>query len=900
MAAINLAKVQKPSRYIGGEYGSFSKDPAAVDVHMALCFPDLYEIGMSSTGFQVLYTLANRRDDTFCERVFTPWTDLADQLFATGTPLTSLESKTPLRAFDVVLFSIQYELAITNLVYTLDLARIPRRAEARGEGDPIIVAGGHCASNPEPWAPFCDALVIGDGEDILQEILDLFAAMKGKSRREKLDALAKLKGVYRPADWTPKYEDGRFVGFDVAPGTEPAERRIVKDLDTVPTLSAPILPNTRLVHDRLAVEVMRGCTRGCRFCQPGMLTRPMRERSVDTLMKTVVDGLEQTGYDELTLLSLSSGDYSELSPLLGRLDEHLRDTPLSVSLPSLRAESITGEMMTRIAKVRKGGFTIAPEAGSERLRHVLNKPITDEQIFEACRKAVARGWSQVKLYFMVGLPSETDEDLQAIVDLCFAVLKIMDTGRRRGNVNVNVGTFVPKPFTPFQWERQITPDEAKRRLHFLVNKTRHSRVTVKGHDPKMSAIEGILGRSDRRMADAVELVVDRTGGFDGWTEHFSLDEWYRALRDTGLEPETILAGFEEDDALPWDGVDALIDKEFLLDERRVAYSRVLTEDCREGACTACGTCDDEIVNRLAKDFAPATTTPVTFVARNGLAKEPAKEPAPETIEDAAAPAEKPKPAKRGSHRPPERNQPGRDHCYRYRVRFAKVGDMRFLGHLELMPILHRALRRAGLRIAYSQGFHQQPRVAFGPPPAAGIQSEAEYFDIYLIDELSEDEFLKRLRDAAPERLPFLEVTRVAHTAPALFNAITGFSYRADLSPLFGADLLDAARVAAAVDAFNAADSLPVHIVRKGKERTIEGKDILAEVSFDGANLLSLELRQTDTGSLKPVQALAALLELDEEAVLSVDLTKTATHFVDGDFSPAADASDEAVTSPSAP
>lgn len=846
---LRLDRVERPSRYVGGEVGMVRRNPADVRVHMALAFPDLYEIGMSSTGFHILQEIANKNAWALCERVFAPAKDMLAEMRRAGVDLYGLETKTPVRRMDVMLVSIQYELACTNVVLMLDAAGIPRRAEARKNGDPLVIAGGHCASNPEPWAPFFDALVIGDGEEVVVEILEALDRTRGADRAERLEAIGRIEGIYLPHHWRPRYAGGKFAGFDRDARAVPAKRRIVMNLDDVPHTTCPTLPNTRLVHDRLAVEIMRGCTRGCRFCQPGMLTRPMRERSVKALTEIIEEGLAKTGHDEVTLLSLSSGDYTQILPLLTELTERHADRHISISLPSLRAEAVNAEVFEKIGRVRKSGFTIAPEAGTERLRAVLNKPISDQQILDACRAVNSQGWYLAKLYFMVGLPTETPDDLDAILDLCFRVLAVMrgHGHAHRAQVNVNVGTFVPKPFTPFAWERQLHYREAWERLDYLKARTRRTRVELKGHDARMSFIEGIIGRGDRRVADAIERVVDTGGGFDGWTEHFSVERWEEAFAFAGVDVNALLAGYAEDDPLPWDGVDAQLEKKFLLKERRLAYEAATTDDCRWAKCTACGSCDfDDVKNQLAEDYFP-----VVFTPRHG-----------ETPPD--VPAAVP---------------PTGSIISRYRVRYGIRGEMRFLGHLELMPIVHRVLRRAGIDVAYTQGFSPQPRVAFGPPISAGIESEDEYLDLFVHGATAPEEISRRLRENAPEGLPIFDVRQLGLRDGALFQQIAASEYHVDLHGLIDDGALQADTLTGAVERFTSAESWPVEIPRKKGVRRLDAKQAIDRVSLIEDRRLALRiLHRPDEGGIRPASALALILAIDEAAGRRARWTKTRTYF----------------------
>ncbi len=831
------AAIERASRYIGGEYGSADKDPKAVSVHLALAFPDLYEIGMSSTGFQILYQMANLRDDAFAERVFAPWDDYRELLIAKELSLCSLETKTPLAKFDLLLFSVQYELAATNVVMMLDLAQIPRRAAERSEDMPLILAGGYQALNPEPWAPFFDALIPGDGEDVMGEILDALGGLRGAPRSEKLEAISHIRGIYRPDKWEPIYNGQRFSGFKVQEGTQPAERRIVADLDLLPELVRPVMPNTRPVFDRLAVEIMRGCVRGCRFCQPGFINRPLRERSVSSIVNIIDKNIARSGYDDVTLLSLSSADYSRLNNLLSEIRRIESGQRIAIAMPSLRVDAVSDEMIKEIATVRKTGFTIAPEAGTERLRRVCNKPITDEQIAEACRTVMRHGWNLAKLYFMIGLPTETDEDRERIIEIGKMALRILDQGRRKGQVNINIGTFIPKPHTPFAWDKQLSMEEARWIGNEIKAGARRTRIKIKAHDPGMSFVEGIITRGDRSVAAAIEKSVDMGGRFDGWTEHFDVERWKRAFEEAGVDTERILGGYGFDEPLPWDGIDALIDREFLMSERQKATEGILTEDCREGACSFCGTCDHEkILNILARDTPGVAEAPLAPLAT------------PSSI------------------------------LFRYRVRYAKQGDLRFLGHLELASIIHRALRRARFPLAYTQGFHPQPRVSFGPPLAVGVQSDNEYFDVYLTRYQEPGDLIERLRGETLADLPVAELIQVGLKDKPLFTAIKGMEFEADLKELIESGDIDVEMIKTKIGQFDQSPSHMISVVKKTRKKNIEAKDIVSLLEHSGGECVSITLRFTLTGSLKPSIALGSILDIDKRLWPAIAWKKKRTHF----------------------
>lgn len=591
-----LPGVSKPTRYIGTELNSVHKDKNLVKVHIALAFPDIYEIGMSHLGIKILYHLLNDQNDIFAERVYAPWIDMEEKLREHKIPLFSLESRTPLNQFDFVGFTLQYEMSYSNILNMLDMANIPLFSKDRNDEHPLIIAGGPCAFNPEPLAEFIDFFVIGEAEEAILEIMDLYKTFKqrGGKRRNFLQEVSKVLGVYVPSLYKVTYNDNGIIDKITPRGQAPerVQKRIIKDLDKIYYPTKFVVPYMDIVHDRAMLEIFRGCSRGCRFCQAGMIYRPVREKSVTRLTELAKDVVKNTGYGEVSLASLSTSDYSEIKKLTEILTDEFRTCQVGLSLPSLRIDAFSLELAQKVQEIKKSGLTFAPEAGTQRLRDVINKGVTEEDLLKTVSDAFSSGWNTVKLYFMLGLPTETNEDIEGIAKLAYDVVDVYKKvqGTTRGlKVTVSTSTFVPKPFTPFQWESQIPLDEIERRQKLLKSLLKHKNISYNWHDGRLSLLEAVFSRGDRRLAEVLKIAHQKGCEFDGWNDLFSFEKWMEAFQEAGLSPDFYAyRERSEEESFPWEIIDPGIDREFLLREREKAKRKETSPDCRNNRCYACG------------------------------------------------------------------------------------------------------------------------------------------------------------------------------------------------------------------------------------------------------------------------------------------------------------------------
>ncbi|MDU5080616.1 TIGR03960 family B12-binding radical SAM protein [Tissierella carlieri] len=593
-----LNKVEKPARYIGMEQNSVIKDLNKVKVKFAFSFPDVYDVGMSHLGLHILYNLINEEDEFVCERVFAPWIDMENEMRKENLPLFTLENKEEVRNFDFLGFTLQYEMSYTNILNILDLSNIPLLSKDRSDEDPFVIAGGPCAYNPEPIAEFIDFFVIGEGEEVTLEILKLYREEKEKewNREQFLKEVAKLEGIYVPKFYDIIYNDDgtikeRVALDEVVPKV--IKKRMIKDLDSMFVPEKMIVPFIETVHDRVVMEIFRGCTRGCRFCQAGMIYRPIREKSVDKIVELADKLVESTGYENVSLSSLSSCDYSELYLLISKLMDRFEEKKVGVSLPSLRLDSFSIDILKEIEKVRKSGLTFAPEAGSQRLRDVINKGITEEDLINTVSYVFKEGWSTIKLYFMIGLPTETDEDVMGIKELAYKVKDIffdLPKEERKGNLKVTASAscFVPKPFTPFQWMGQDSIDEFYRKIYLVKNSIKDSKVVFNYHDPKLSFLEAVIARGDRKISKLILKAWEKGCKFDGWSEHFKYDTWIEAMSEEDIDSDFYaLRNRSLEEILPWDFINPGVSKDYLIREYNKSLEEQITGDCRL-QCRGCG------------------------------------------------------------------------------------------------------------------------------------------------------------------------------------------------------------------------------------------------------------------------------------------------------------------------
>ncbi|MBI5537123.1 MAG: TIGR03960 family B12-binding radical SAM protein [Deltaproteobacteria bacterium] len=766
-----LHTVEKPARYVGGEFGQIRKSWDQVRAHVCLAFPDIYDIGMSHLGTRILYKVLNAESDILCERAFAPWHDMEKELRARSLPIVSLESARPLREFDVVGISLQHELVFSNALTLLDLGGIPLRASERAESDPLVLGGGSIATHPEPMAPFFDAFVVGDGEQKAVEVARRWAEDRdaGLSRQARLRRLAALGGVYVPALYSTRADPqtGRIVVdrplFDDVP--LPVRRAFVADLDSFPFPEQFPVGGPEAVFERLSIEIARGCMQGCRFCQAGMIFRPQRDRDPARLAELIGRAVSWAGEDEVALTSLSTADYPHVGELIGELSDRLGPCNVALGVSSLRAYGLTDEVLDQIRKVRATGLTFAPEAGSQRMRDLINKNITEEQIFATAERVLTRGWDRLKFYFMIGLPTETEQDVLDIVETTARAREAGRRGRGKGRppkVTASVSTFAPKPHTPLQWERMLGPQEVIGRQHMLKDRARARNVDLKVHPMHGSILEGLLCRGDRRLADVIETAWRNGARFDAWESAMPWDTWMAAVRACEVDLDSYLAELPIDSTLPWAHIDVGVAHDFLLKERDKARKGKLTP--------VCGRPYSAVEGRE-----PSNDKLVCFHCGAGCDLETMAVGRKRSGEKLAA--LRARPHEQEKVEPPPQIEP-----VRYRIRFEKLGKASLLGHLDLVRELPRVLRRAGMPLWYSQGFHPKAVMSFAPALSLGVPSFDEYVDVKTSTEIDVVDVVQRLATLSQEGLRFLEISRLQPGAPAIGAEIVAARYLLGLPP----------------------------------------------------------------------------------------------------------------------
>ena len=824
-----LPHVEKPARYIGAEANMIRKNHQKIPCKIALAFPDMYEIGSSHMGIQVLYNVINQHHNALAERVFAPAPDMAKCLKYQSIPLSSLETHTPLQNFDIIGFSLLYELNYTNILSILDLSNIPFYSSDRDRHHPLIIAGGPCMCNPEPVSAFFDAIVVGDGEQVILQMIDTWLDCKTNDR---LSAWAKLEGVYVPKLFDAMHSNSPKDLEQSSDCSEKRVRRVIAtNLDHTAFPEHPVVAVGKPVHDRYSLEIARGCSRGCRFCQAGMIYRPVRERSVHHLLQLTESALKSTGYNEISLLSLSSGDYSHINTLMSQIMSYCQQEKIAVSLPSLRAGTLTPELMACIKQVRKTGFTIAPEAGSKRMRNVINKNITEEQIVRTVISAFEMGWQLIKLYFMIGLPTETPDDIEGMIDLVKRLRIQIKKYSKRAHLNVSVSTFIPKPHTPFQWCPQIDLETSKKTIMYLKEQFNIKGIRFKWQDPQVSFIEGIFSRGDRQLSSVIEKAYLAGCQFDGWSDRFRFDLWQKAFDEVGISQDKYLSKRPMDSKLPWDHIDVRIRRSFLVDEFHKAMKAAQTGDCRTDQCNACGCCDFKEITMVTNQSIQRDKFPSVKIFKEVIFQ-------------------------------------------RILFNYTKQLNARFLGHLELVTIFIRAFRRAGFQFAYSQGFHPMPKVSFADPLPSGMASESEFFLATLVDQKEpyqkiSDQSLHRINAQLPEGLE-LFACEEAHSKKALAEKkSTQIAYQIHLP-----EAIDSRRID---DFFESKTFIVDRQNQKGKKISIDFRKKVLKIHVCGTHQVYCLIDNQMPNMIRPNLVLEYVLGLNPSVIQSATILKLAKY-----------------------
>ena len=806
--SLNFSLFQKPSRYIGNEFNIIRKD---ADMKVALCFPDTYEIGMSHLGLKILYSIINNIPNASAERVFAPWVDYESFLREKGLPLVSLENNRPLNHFDIAGFTLQYELSYTNVLNMMDLGGIPIKANDRGDNFPLIFAGGPCAVNPLPLSPFIDVFVVGDGEEVITEIIAICSKYRlenpgqdksapGFSKKNfLLKALSELEGVYIPSVHNTEQQK--------------IKRRIVRNLDKAPFPGKPLVPFHPIVHDRATIEISRGCTRGCRFCQAGIIYRPLRERSLETVLSLSNQSIKNTGYDEISFTSLSTGDYSNLFPLIKTFNNLCSGQHIAVSLPSLRVGTISREVLKEIKSIRKTGFTIAPEAGTKRLRSVINKDFTEEEYEDTLEKLFTEGWQKIKLYFMIGLPTESREDIEAIIHMAEKALqKGKKITGKRVNINVGISAFVPKPHTPFQWLGQAPYGDLRAKQDMLRNAFTRKGIHFKGQHVELSVLEAVFSRGDMDCAALLEAAWKEGCRFDSWSEIFNFDKWLTASEKTGMDLFKYASRtFDINAVLPWEFIDTGVLNEFLKSEYQKALHGEITKDCRH-VCCVCGL--DCHTETASAPFVPPVNKPGSI-------------PQKVTTE-------------------------------KIRVKFSKTGMIKYISHSEVITALLRSIRRANIPLTYSEGFHPHPKISFGPPLPLGVEGINEYFDIELPASINPYEIPSSVNTSLPPGLAILAAVPVEKNSESLNDFISRYEY----------EIIIDKNIHEAINSFL---SLPHCFVTRG-DKIVDIRQMVEKAETDGV-YLNLVLVDMNSAKVRLYELLSNIFQRQVEEIQMLQIRR---------------------------
>lgn len=843
-----LMKIEKPARYIGHEVNAVVKDKDKVKIRFAMCFPDVYEIGMSHLGIQILYGMLNAMEDVWCERVYSPWVDLDQIMRQEHIPLFALESQEPVKDFDFLGITIQYEMCYTNILQILDLAGIPLLSVERGEEFPIVIGGGPCTYNPEPIADFFDIFYIGEGETRYQELLELYKRCQEEQtgRVEFLRRAAKLPGMYVPRFYETHYHpDGTIDSFVPVEEGLPSviQKEIAMDVTEIPYPMKPVVPYIKVTQDRVVLEIQRGCIRGCRFCQAGQLYRPVRERSVETLERFAMEMLQNTGHEEISLSSLSSSDYSRLPELIDFLIQECDRKHTNISLPSLRIDAFSLDVMSKVQDVKKSSLTFAPEAGSQRLRDVINKGLTEEVILRGATMAFQGGWSRVKLYFMLGLPTETEEDIRGIAELSNKIAAayfetVPKEKRANGSVQIVASTsfFVPKPFTPFQWAPQCTEEEfiekAYQTRRAIAEQLNQKRIKYNWHEADASVMEGVLARGDRRLSQVIRRVYEKGGFYDAWSEYYDHARWVETIRECGLSVAFYTSRHREpDEIFPWDFIDCGVTKEFLKREWLKAQTEQISENCKL-KCQGCG----------AARFG------------GGICTEPRDTELPQETAESELPQESAGPQTVSSPQNTDIPKPAKIPNIRLRIKFTKHGAIRFIGHLDVMRFFQKAIRRAGIDVAYTGGYSPHQIMSFAAPLSVGAESNGEYMDIEVRSLTSCEDVMQRLNESC---IPGIRITGVYVLPEDAGNAMASVA-AAFYTVRFAPGKAPGIDMAQALPRFLEKESIIITKEGKRGPREVDIRPGIYSCHWE-QDALHLLVDASSAGNIKPAQILEALL-----------------------------------------